>query len=420
MRAITSGLGAPEVANFLGYRLSSAFQPLLSLDHRRVVGFEALLRGYSLKNDKPASPLEIFEYAARWNRRIQLDRYCHGLHIHNFSRAAPADRWLFLNLDSETLGKKRYLDHIAQLLAEAKLPAHRLVVEILENELGSDRLLFEAADYFRSLGALVALDDFGAGHSNFDRLWRFRPDIVKLDRSIVGEAERCTGFSHRGLLSNLVSMLHEIGSLVVVEGIETEAQLNVALEADADFVQGFLLAKPGPDCGEGGEAEDQLDAVSSRFALAQNAIDNETRRALAPYIQAFKAVESKFEPGDTLKQNCQALLDMPGVLRCLLFNEQSEPIAEYFSNRPSAAADKRFLPVLDGQRGAWFRRPYMREAKAFPLRIHVSRPYLSSTEGCMCMMLSVANDREPRRVFCCKIHWPEYSTSDRIPPANRG
>jgi EAL domain-containing protein (putative c-di-GMP-specific phosphodiesterase class I) len=94
--------------------------------------------------------------------------------------------------------------------------------------------------HFRQLGCLIAIDDFGAGHSNFDRIWDLQPDIVKIDRRLIQDA----GHSRRveRILTGIVSLLHEAGSLVVVEGVETEDEALVAIAANADMV-------PSESCG---------------------------------------------------------------------------------------------------------------------------------------------------------------------------
>ena len=92
-------------------------------------------------------------------------------------------------------------------------------------------------------GFLVAVDDFGAGHSNLDRLLTLRPDIVKLDRSLIHAHQPDL---RESVMPKLVSLLHEAGMLVVAEGIETEEDLLLAARSGVDFVQGFLFGQPGP------------------------------------------------------------------------------------------------------------------------------------------------------------------------------
>jgi EAL domain-containing protein (putative c-di-GMP-specific phosphodiesterase class I) len=93
------------------------------------------------------------------------------------------------------------------------------VIEILEQSVKDALQLGEAVQFFRNQGYLIALDDFGAGHSNFDRVWNLQPDIVKLDRSMIMRAGH--NMRIRRMMPVMVSLLHEVGSLVLMEGVET-------------------------------------------------------------------------------------------------------------------------------------------------------------------------------------------------------
>lgn len=397
---------ANERGRWLDFELDSVFQPIFSLSHRRTVGFESLVRGRRHATGEPVSSLELFKSAADVGQVMSLDQCCQGMHITNFVSRAPSNRWLFLNIDSTTLQNRRYLDdYIPRVMSEAGLPFHRLVVEVLENASTDENALAESLNYFRSLGALVALDDFGVGHSNFERIWRLAPDIIKLDRLIIQEAERHANDNLRRMLPNLVGLMHEAGCLVLVEGIETETQAAIALDADVDFAQGFFLGRPHADFPSAMEGQTKLDDVIYRFARVRQQKIGKDREVLAPYLNVFRAVRGKFKSGAEHEQACRELLQMPGVLRCSLFGENGEPIIEHLSHCVDETPDRRFEPVTEGSGGMWFRRQYFRTAINEPRRIQVSNPYLSSTEGCMCLVISVANTAMPRRVFCCKIAW---------------
>jgi EAL domain-containing protein (putative c-di-GMP-specific phosphodiesterase class I) len=398
--------GLDKHFRFLDYKLRSAFQPIFSLSHRRSVGFESLVRGQHLRTGVPVSPIELFKLAAERGEVLSLDQQCQALHVASFAAEAPENRWLFLNIDSMTLQNRRYLDdHIPRAMADAGLPFHRLVVEVLENAAVDESALVDSLQHFRSLGALVALDDFGVGHSNFERIWRLAPDIIKLDRSIIRAAEHDANDNLRRMLPNLVGLMHEAGSLVLVEGIETEAQAAIALDADADFAQGFFLGRPEPGFTGLAEGQNKLDQVTRRVARSQQESIINERGGLAPYIQTVRSLRGKFKGGLGHEQTCRPLLDMPGVIRCSLFDENGQPVVEHLSDLADQTADLRFAPVTEGSGGTWFRRQYFRSAMNEPRRIQVSKPYLSSTEGCMCIVISVSSKSSPRRVFCCKIAW---------------
>lgn len=139
----------------------------------------------------------------------------------------------------------------------------RIVLELVETASEHPEALLNFIHRARARGFQVAIDDFGVGDSNFERLWRIQPLIVKLDRSLLLNAE-----SHRRarlLLESLVKMIRESGSLVLLEGIETPAQAQLALATDADLLQGFLFGQPGPVTEEGrAQAEQRLRETVAR------------------------------------------------------------------------------------------------------------------------------------------------------------
>jgi len=401
-----NGVIGESQAVFNDFGLKSVFQPIFSLSHRRPVGYEALIRAADTRGET-ISPLELFSgIGQNSSLLLDLDDVCQTLHVRNFAEYAPTERWLFLNIDPTTIVEKSYLDgRLARTLEDAGMASNLLVIEILEAAICDEKLLLEAVEYFRSIGAQVALDDFGRGHSNFDRIWRLAPDIVKLDRSLVAEAEQHRAGRLRQILPNLVSLIHEAGALVLAEGIETETQALIAMDADVDFVQGFYFAYPTPlSACETSAAVDMLESVTSRFAETATVEDRERRQALAPYVDVFRAVADAVANGDPLHKTCESLLRLPRTARCYLLNEWGDELVHFSGESKQAWRSRQAGPIADTTGGTWFRRHYFRDAMSDPRRHKISRPYLSSTGTDMCITLSIAYDDVPRRVLCCDIY----------------
>lgn len=389
--------------SFGEYRIQSFFQPIFSMGHRRIVGFEALVRGRD-HDGELISPATLFGRASHNSTEFQLDQICQRVHVDNFSRDAPDNNWLFLNINLATLHNKQYRDRfLPSVLKQADFPFHRLVVEVLESPAVDESDLFDAVQYFRSLGALVALDDFGTGRSNFDRIWRLAPDIIKLDRSIIWEASKHLTGNLRRMLPNLVAMMHEAGSLVLIEGIENETQLMISLDADADFVQGFYLARPAHAFTLLEDSAPKMDGLNRKLAKSEFYQSGSYQNTFKAYIQEIRSIRGKFNPNEALGRACETLLTMPFVLRVSVFDEEGHDIISFLSEQNKRSPDRRFEPMVNTTGGNWAQREYFREAINHPQQVHVSRPYLSSTEGCMCLMLSISNQADPRRVFCCKL-----------------
>jgi EAL domain-containing protein (putative c-di-GMP-specific phosphodiesterase class I) len=226
--------------------LASAFQPLLDARSLQQVGFEALLRARS-DDGRTVSPEQVFKLPTDSDGIVFLDRLCRTLHAANFAAQAWPGDMLYLNVyGGHLLNVERGIHGQAfeSLLGYCGLSPAQVVLEILESEIADDVKLVEAIEAYQSRGYRIAIDDFGCKHSNFDRLWKLSPDIVKLDRSLIVQSS--DNSRARKILPKLVSILQDLGTKVVCEGIELSEQHQLAVDAGVDFVQGFLYARPHP------------------------------------------------------------------------------------------------------------------------------------------------------------------------------
>ncbi|WP_157669790.1 EAL domain-containing protein [Chitinibacter sp. GC72] len=197
----------------LGSTLASAFQPIFDR-HNHHFADEALLR--ASVRDKAISPPQAFASARQGHKLVAFDRLCRTLHVMNYSSYAQSNRLLFLNVHPELLENE--------------------TVAVDASAIG------RAVKNYRAKGYRIALDDFGHGMANLDRLWLLEPDFVKLDRHILALAAQQD--KARQGYAKLVSLLHDAGSQVIAEGVETQIEKSIALDSGVDGLQGFFLARP--------------------------------------------------------------------------------------------------------------------------------------------------------------------------------
>jgi len=236
--------GQRITTRFAGLTLSTAFQPLFRRDGINATAHEALLRVVE-SNGTPLSPPEAFARLNRQGHAVEFDRLCRLLHVLNFVRQSDGDGSLFLNVNGAHLLGLVNGEHgsfIGSLLTRHDLDPARVVLEIVEDRIDDLSLLEAAVRSYRLRGLRIAIDDFGARHSNFDRLWMLAPDVVKLDRTLIVQAT--SNPLARRVLPRLIEIIHELGAEAVCEGIETEEQYHIALDCGADLLQGFLLSAP--------------------------------------------------------------------------------------------------------------------------------------------------------------------------------
>ena len=148
--------------------------------------------GFTAADGQAVSPLHFFEQLQSFEAQWAADRLCRLLHVNNFVHQAGDIGWLFLNIHPAVFVhgamQTQALDASVRTVQSLGLPMHRVVLEVTEDVMAQEADFERAVANVRQTGCLLALDDFGAGHSNFDRIWHIHPEIVKLDRSLLRRA----------------------------------------------------------------------------------------------------------------------------------------------------------------------------------------------------------------------------------------
>jgi EAL domain-containing protein (putative c-di-GMP-specific phosphodiesterase class I) len=211
-----------------------AFQPIVDVAANRTFAYEALVRTdeESLKRADV-----LIATAERLGRIHDLGRTVRAA----VARAAPAvpdDVLIFVNVHGLELTDE---DLFSDSCALAPL-APRIVLEITER-IGLDSVAGPArVAMLRQRGYRIAVDDLGAGYAALGALATLEPDIVKLDMSLVRDIDRHP--TKRRVVGAIATLCRELGSRVVAEGVETQAEFGTVREAGIDLIQGYLLARP--------------------------------------------------------------------------------------------------------------------------------------------------------------------------------
>jgi EAL domain-containing protein (putative c-di-GMP-specific phosphodiesterase class I) len=389
-------------SEYQGHCLASHFQPIYSLTHHRAVGHEALLRATALASGAPVAPMALFAGVDGDAARVCLDRAALLQHLAAYS-GRDADEWLFLNLHPRSLASQSGLSirEIGDALAQHGLRPEQVVIEVLESSLPDDAGFDRRIEELRELGCLVSLDDFGAGHSNFDRVFRLQPEIVKLDRSVVARAE--LDAHARRIASQMVSLLHECGCLVLMEGIETDEGAYTALRCDVDFVQGYHFGRPAPELA-GAAGLHALRAAWDRFDRQSASDDRIWQAQMSPYKQAIELASVLLAGGASMDDACARFLAQPGSHMCYLLDRQGRQVvanAYRGESEHQLASVERFAPLHDTRDARWSRRAYFRGAEAAPNIAQVTRPYMTLQGMRMCVTVSIQFDMGGRPLVLC-------------------
>jgi len=235
------GLGT---AHYGGFHLRSAFQPVFCrFGHKLVpIGLEGLVR--PMREGVEASPAEFFS-AVPAADRVFADALCQLLHLRNWRFAEPEGLRLFLNADvghmetAATLAER--LRATVRGLGEEGIDLSLIVCELGNAESADQVALTRLAGRLRAFGMCVALDFTGAS-GNVRNIEMVAPDIIKVDGGWFRRV--CEERAALSLLPRLFESLQAAGGRILVQGIETQEQIERAIDAGAQYLQGFALGLP--------------------------------------------------------------------------------------------------------------------------------------------------------------------------------
>lgn len=227
------------------FELRSAFQPIFGFHGGKLTidAFEGLIRPSN--GGDPVPPAQFFRSIPA-SERLHVETLTRTLHLLNGGEFLDPATMLFVNFDPSVFSERRIaedaLREMRLTLHEAGIDPRRIVCEVTEQKSKSQQALDMFVAALRDHGFRVAVDDYGAEDSDMERVTTLRPDIVKFDAQwITRLMDSGPGFA---LLKVMVTEFASRGLKVVFEGLEEGWQLELAEEAGAHMVQGYVLARP--------------------------------------------------------------------------------------------------------------------------------------------------------------------------------
>ncbi|MFH1077343.1 MAG: EAL domain-containing protein [Pseudomonadota bacterium] len=221
--------------------IGTCFQPIVNMVEHKVVGYEALSRGP--KGTPYESPYFLFTVAEETGLMFELDNLCRRKAFINAQDLKNGEK-LFVNIlpasihDPEFRGK-----YLKEFLAEVKISAENIVLEVSEKEAIENFSIFRATSkQVKDIGFAIAVDDTGMGYSNFESLLQLAPDFIKLDISMIHEIDK--NKLKQGLVRAIGQIAASMNTQVIAEGIETKEEYIALLELGITFGQGFFFARP--------------------------------------------------------------------------------------------------------------------------------------------------------------------------------
>ncbi|MFI0419409.1 putative bifunctional diguanylate cyclase/phosphodiesterase [Spongiactinospora sp. 9N601] len=219
------------------------FQPIVDLATSRVTAVEALVRWW--RGSAFVPPHEFLGPAEDTGLIVPLSEWILRESCREVAawRASSWDIGLSLNLSARQITAPRFVETVAEALAESGLPPSALTLEVIEEMLVEDaEETITRLSELRNLGVRLAIDDFGTGYASLAFLRQLPVDMIKIDPSFVSGLGRDETLSL--LTRTIVRLGHDLGLIVVAEGIERPEQLELLREMGCTRGQGYLVARP--------------------------------------------------------------------------------------------------------------------------------------------------------------------------------
>jgi EAL domain-containing protein (putative c-di-GMP-specific phosphodiesterase class I) len=348
-----SGAGAPSAPEWdsllaaacRGEGLAAAYQPIIDTARGTVVGFEALARfpGYAEKN-----PETWFAAARTRGRAAELESA--ALRTALAARAAlPPNCFLTLNVSPELLPSESVRSVWRD---EGNLGG--LIIELTEQTPIDSYLALEPdLDRLRAAGALIAVDDAGAGYAGLRHLLALQPAMIKVDRELIRDIDRDE--AKRALVGMLGTFASRVDAWILAEGVERAEELDALVSLGVPLVQGYFLARPAPpwadiDPGLARQLAAKRPAAQKRIlrdVVEPAATAGSTAQAAAafaanPALQCVVLVGDHLRPIAVLDAGTAAL----GVVRPGMRVNLDTPLAEALARSMTRMQTNRFEPLL--------------------------------------------------------------------------
>ena len=221
------------------YNIISYFQPIINNQTKKIEKYESLVRLID-EDGHILSPFHFLNISKKGNYYSKITQ---RVLENSFKILHSIKTKLSINISAVDIEKEQTRTQIFALLEQYKEDANRIIFELLEDENVSNlKVIKSFIKEVKSKGVQIAIDDFGAGYSNFERILDFDPDILKIDGSLVKNI--ATDQFSRNIVETIVLFAKKQNIETIAEYVENEAIFNTLNEIGVDYSQGYYFGKP--------------------------------------------------------------------------------------------------------------------------------------------------------------------------------
>lgn len=373
-------------------KLFPYFQPIVCAANGNIVGYEALARQLDA-NGRVISAGDLFSSPdIPHSQLIEWDRMLRRQALQRFSKL-DNNCYLTLNISAT------WLDYVAdfsvlptlQMIEEFKIDSSRIVIEITESVGNIDKLV-KAVNIYRKNGIKVAIDDFGAGFSQLERVMDIRPDIIKVDMQLFQKAAK------GGIASDVVHLLTRLarrsGCHIVCEGVETAEEFFFGLNCGAQYMQGYLFSPATADFKDLAHYRQDINLLRKQFLTKTLTRERDKIQFIVEIKDLIEHLKNVLETGLHLNELPTEVFNSSGVLRFYLCNNDGDQISANFNFVNGQWVDDKEKIGFN-----WSWRGYFYQLRALELtddcyRIVTSDRYRDFSSDSLCKTLSLRLDNE--------------------------
>lgn len=371
--------------------VTSLFQPLVSVRKKEVIGFEALSRGINPETGETISPFRLIEEAERFGLMLELDRLFRKTALKSFAPLHNRNKNLMLsiNIDNSVIEQAYGSKHFLKSVKKYNIDPGNIIIEILESGISDTDLLKNFVDEYRNQGFMIAIDDFGSGFSNWDRLILLKPDIVKLDRSIIKGIE--SDYFKQETARSLIRLSHNTGSLVIAEGVETVDEAVKSLELDADIFQGYYFGRPAAvDRYSRENLPETIGDVYKGLIRSKSDAALKRKMTLSHYDRVMDSIICEIKVGENYlyQEVLENILNKFTDMECIyILNTEGIQISRTVANRSLMKPGRSRIFNPDEPGTDQSNKEYYHNLKN-AAGIYLSEPYISLATGSKCVTVS--------------------------------
>ena len=220
------------------------YQPIIDIKNHYICKIEALCR-WKVPMFVDIGPDRFIPLLEDTGDIIELGYWIFEEAISHLKKCLETkpDLSISINVSYIQLSEGQFVNKIMNIINKYDVPYQNIIIELTETSIAKNsQFIIKAINQLRSLGIKIAMDDFGTGYSSLALLKDEPLDIVKIDQSFVKGIE--SNSFNRTFVKLIIELCHQLHLAVLIEGVETKAELDELLLLDPDYIQGYYFSKP--------------------------------------------------------------------------------------------------------------------------------------------------------------------------------